>query len=374
MIKKRFVYADNAATTRMSDTAVAAMLPYLTKEYGNASQPYSLARAPKKALREARKTIASCINAEPDEIYFTSCGTESDNWVIHTAIAQRWDIITSSIEHHAILNACKVAEATGRTVTYLPVSASGKVSPEQLQEQLHQSPAKLVSVMMSNNEIGTIEPIKQLAEVAHNNGAFFHTDAVQSMGHIPIDVKELKVDFLSASGHKFNGPKGIGFLYIKRGVEIPPFIYGGAQESGMRAGTENVASIVAMATALKENCGNLIANMSYVRMLEERLLVALQPLGCKVNDDSEHVPGNLSISFDGFSGEALLHRLDLLGISVSTGSACDSKNTQISHVLKAIGLPDTLALGTIRISLSKDNTEDDIDYIAECLQRIVRKQ
>lgn len=373
MIKKRFVYADNAATTRMSEAAVQAMLPYLTKEYGNVSQPYSLARAPKKAIKEARKTIASCINAEPDEIYFTSCGTESDNWVIHAAIAQRWNIITSSIEHHAILNACKVAEASGRTVAYIPVSTSGKVSSAQLQVQLLENPAKLVSVMMSNNEIGTIEPIKQLTEVAHNHGALFHTDAVQSMGHIPIDVKELNVDFLSASGHKFNGPKGIGFLYIKRGIEIPPFIYGGAQESGIRAGTENVASIVAMATALKENCDNLKGNMEHVRMLEKRLLEALQPLGCKVNDNSEHVPGNLSISFEGYSGEVMLHRLDLLGISVSTGSACDSKNTQISHVLKAIGLPKALALGTIRISLSKDNTKDDIDYIAECLQRIVKR-
>ena len=371
---KQFIYADNAATTKLEKTALAAMLPWLSDEYGNASQPYSFARAPKKALAAARQVIATAINAEPDEIYFTSGGTESDNWAIKGSAfsdADKRATITSSIEHHAILHACEAIERLGYPVAYLSPNEKGVVSPETL-EAIITTKTRLVSVMFSNNEIGTIEPIQELAQVAHKYGAVFHTDAVQAVGHVSIDVQELGVDMLSASAHKFNGPKGVGFLYIRKGIEIAPFNDGGAQESGQRAGTENIASIVGMAEALKTNYDHIVENKRHLASLEQELLNGISDLDFIRNGAENHIPGNISLSFKSADGEAILHRLDLMGICISTGSACDSNNTQISHVVKAIRVPQEYAAGTIRISLGKDNTKEEVAFIAASLVKILR--
>lgn len=373
---KRLIYADNAATTKLDIDAFEAMKPYLLDEYGNASQPYSFSRSPKKALQEARRIIASCINAEPDEIYFTSGGTESDNWAIKcTAFSSKKHgaIITSAFEHHAVLRACEFVETMGYPVVYLSPNSNGCITTDTL-ESVITSQTLLVSVMMSNNEIGTIQPIKRLAEVAHRNGAIFHTDAVQCVGHLPIDVKDLDVDMLSASAHKFNGPKGIGFLYIKKGIQILPLLNGGSQESEKRAGTENIASIVGMAVALQKNCTELSNNAKHISELENALLSSLNDEGIvfQRNGYGEMIPGNLSLSFPGFEGEAILHRLDLMGIQISTGSACDSVNTQISHVLQAIQVDEKVAMGTIRISLGKDNTVEDVISISKALSKIIK--
>lgn len=373
---KQFIYADNAATTKLDIDAFEAMKPFLLDEYGNASQPYSFARKPKQALKEARDIIAHCINAEPDEIYFTSGGTESDNWAIKGVAfsdPKKHSIITSQIEHHAVLKACSDIENLGYPVVYLPVTKNGVVTTEALGSIITPD-TRLVSVMLANNEIGTIEPIKELCEIAHKNGALFHTDAVQAIGHIQIDVKELGVDMLSASAHKFNGPKGIGFLYIKKGTPISSYASGGAQEFGMRAGTENIASIVGMSIALKKNCDSLNVNASYILNLERILLNELTNANVNyIRNGRNTLPGNTSLSFPELEGEMIMHRLDLMKIQVSTGSACDSVNTQISHVLKAIGLSNDVAKGTIRISLGNNNTEEEVKLIAEALIKITRK-
>lgn len=372
---KRFIYADNAATTKLDSDALDAMLPWLQDGYGNASQPYSFARKPRKALAEARTTIASCIGAEPEEIYFTSGGTESDNWAIKSVAGTdgRTEIITSQIEHHAILNACKAVERQGLTVKYLPVDTKGIILPGALSNYVSAT-TKQVSVMLVNNEIGTVQPIKELATIAHSHGAIFHTDAVQAVGHIPIDVKQLGVDLLSASGHKFNGPKGIGFLYIRKGTKIHSYADGGAQEFGMRAGTENIASIVGMAVALKKNCERMQETAAQLRKLEEIFTATLKETNIDFirNGAEEHVPGNISISIRNASGEMLLHRLDLKGICISTGSACDSVNTQISHVIRAIGVSEEYAKGTIRISLGRDNIESDAIAIANAIAGVLK--
>ena len=374
-MKKR-IYADNAATTKLDTDAFEAMKPFLTEEYGNASQPYSFARAAKKAISEAREIIAACIGAEPEEIYFTSGGTESDNWAIKgTAFSNELKLatITSQIEHHAVLNACESIERLGYPVVYLPVSNEGIVQPELLNRYIDDRTG-LVSVMLVNNEIGTIEPIAELARIAHKHGALFHTDAVQAVGHIPIDVKALGVDMLSASAHKFNGMKGSGFLYIRKDADICSYVDGGAQESGKRAGTENVAAIVAMAVALRKNCEHMEVNAQKLCKLEEILLAGLSSAGIdyRRNGSSNRVPGNVNISIKGVDGEMLLHRLDLKGICISTGSACDSVNTRVSHVVEAIGVPDEYANGTIRISFGTDNDEDDAAAIAKTLIEIIR--
>ena len=352
------------------------MKPFLTEEYGNASQPYLFSRKPKVALKQARETIASCINADPEEIYFTSGGTESDNWALKGTMYVNGDhrgLITSQVEHHAILHSAAAIERMGYPVTYLPVDSKCTVLPIALKDVITDN-TKLVSVMLSNNEVGTIQPIRELADIAHANKALFHTDAVQAVGHIKIDVKELDVDMLSASAHKFNGPKGIGFLYLRKGTNLLPFNDGGAQESGMRAGTENIASIVGMATALKINCDLLDCHQEYLTSLEAELLKGLRQGGLdfRQNGFSNHVPGNVSLSFRSADGEMLLHRLDLMGICVSTGSACDSKNTQISHVLKAMRIPEEYARGTIRISLGKDNTLEEVHTIVNSIQKILK--
>lgn len=372
---KRFVYADNAATTQLDKDAFEEMKPYLLEEYGNASQPYSFSRKAKLGLKEARKTIASCLNASPEEIFFTSGGTESDNWALKgvSSYDKTRAIITSEIEHHAILNTSAAIEKMGCPVVYLAPTEEGVITTDVL-KALISSNTKLVSVMSANNEVGTIQPIKELCDVAHKYGALFHTDAVQSVGHIKIDVKHLGIDMLSASAHKFNGPKGIGFLYIKNGTQINPYMSGGSQESGLRAGTENVASIVGMATALKKNIEQISFNTTYIKELEHQLLTKLRKIkgiDYKKNGGENTIPGNISLSFRGQDGEMLLHRLDLRGICVSTGSACDSVNTHTSHVLQAINLDKSYINGTIRISLGKHNTIEDVDYIVEEIKKII---
>ena len=372
----KMIYADNAATTKLDIDAFEAMKPYLLEEYGNASQAYSFARKPKQALKEARSIIAQCINAEPEEIYFTSGGTESDNWAIKGMLlgdVEKRSIITSKIEHHAILRTCEEIEKLGCPVAYLPVNSEGMVAIETL-ESIITPATRLVSIMLANNEIGTIEPIKDLCEVAHKYGAFFHTDAVQAVGHIQINVKTLGVDMLSASAHKFNGPKGVGFLYVKKGTPISQYANGGAQEFGLRAGTENVASIVGMAVALKKNCDTLEGNAKYIEQLELKLIDYLSKaeLDFVRNGAVQHIPGNISLSFREADGEALLHRLDLMGICVSTGAACDTVNTQISHVLNAINVEKAYARGTIRVSLSANNTEEEISRISQCIIKILK--
>lgn len=371
------VYADHAATTQLDTDAFEAMKPFLLNDFGNASQAYSFARTAKAALKSARATIAKCINAEPEEIYFTSGGTESDNWAIKSIASVFGDYratITSQIEHHAILHACRAVERMGFPVVYLPVDSQGVVWPDVLSEYIDDS-TKLVSIMYANNEIGTIQPIKELCKLAHSKGALFHTDAVQAVGHIPVDVKELNVDLLSASAHKFNGPKGIGFMYIKKGTEIFPYADGGAQEFGLRAGTENVASIAAMAVALEKNYTRMEAMNSHLIKLEKFLISSLKEAEVDFirNGSGNRIPGNISLSFRGAAGEMLLHRLDLMGISVSTGSACDSNNTQLSHVLEAVRVSEEYAQGTIRISLGYENTEDEVAHIAASLIKILKR-
>lgn len=325
---------------------------------------------PKKALAEARALIASCIGAQPEEIFFTSGGTESDNWAIKGLLqyGDFRDTITSQIEHHAILQACQAIERLGYPVTYLPVNQQGGVTSEALSRIITDN-TKLVSVMMANNEIGTVEPIEELARIAHAHGALIHTDAVQAVGHIPIDVNALGVDLLSASAHKFNGPKGIGFLYIRRGTSIHPFADGGAQEFGMRAGTENVAAIVGMSVALKKNCDHMVEIGARLHKLEQVFLGTLQQAGIDFvrNGSENRVPGNISISIRGASGEMLLHRLDLKGIAISTGSACDSVNPQVSHVIQAIGVPNEYAEGTIRVSFGRDNQVEEARDVANAI-------
>lgn len=373
---KRMVYADNAATTQLDIDAFEAMKPFLLTDYGNASQPYSFARSAKKALKDSRETIAKCIGAVPEEIYFTSGGTESNNWVIKSSALsdpQKRPMVTSQIEHHALLHSCAAIEQWGYPVVYLTVNSYGEVSVDKLQEALSNN-TRLVSIMFSNNEIGTIQPIKELAEISRSSGALFHTDAVQAVGHVKIDVRKLGVDFLSASAHKFNGPKGTGFLYIRKGVGLLPYADGGKQEYGLRAGTENVAGIVGMAVALEKNCKEVDAHTEHLRELETRLLAQLGGhIDYIRNGGANRIPGNISLSFRNIEGEALLHRLDLMRICVSTGSACDSVNTQISHVLNAISLDESYARGTIRISLGKHNTVDEVDTIARALIKIIDK-
>lgn len=368
------IYADNAATTKLDMDAFEAMKPFLLEEYGNASQPYSFASSAKRAIKKARETIANCIGAFPDEIYFTSGGTESDNWAIKEGSINGGKIITSRIEHHAVLNSCKRIEEQGKEVIYLPVNRKGYIEKNDLVEVLGDD-TSLVSIMFANNEIGSIQEIKELASVTHGYGTLFHTDAVQAIGHVEIDVHKMGVDFLSASAHKFNGPKGIGFLYAKRGTNLGSYLDGGSQENGFRAGTENVASIVGMAEALKNNCAFLRENEQKILNLEKMLIRKLEEKEIDFirNGGANRLPGVINLSFKGLEGEVLLHRLDLQGICISTGAACDGRRTKISHVIEAIGIPKEYAEGTIRISIGKDNSEQEIEIIADTMIEIVRE-
>lgn len=339
--------------------------------------PQAFTRGQKKtreAVWTARETIARCIGAEsPEEIFFTSGGTESDNWVIKGSDG---DLMVSAYEHHAVLNAAASEESRGRKVVYVRPKVGGYLMPETLTKRWEEG-IGLVSVMMANNEIGTINPIKLLAEFAHKRGALFHTDAVQAVGHIPIDVRDLGVDFLSASAHKFNGPKGIGFLFIRKGLKLKQLIHGGQQEAGLRAGTENVASIVGMAAALKSNCDQMERNSAHLDALADRLKEGLESVADQIvypgSGVCDQLPGFVSVSFPGHPAEGLMHMLDLKGIAVSTGAACDSKNTQISHVLKAINAPRAIAESTIRISLGPENTRQDVDEILTALKILLRR-
>lgn len=370
---KHIVYADNAATTKLDPDAFEAMVPYLTNEYGNPSQKYAFSRNPRQALAEARATIAECIGAKPEEVFFTSGGTESDNWVIKASAfsdPEKRATITSAFEHHAVLHACVAIERLGYPVAYIWPTSEGVVTPDILKSCITPK-TRLVSIMFANNEIGTIQPVQELSRVAHEYGASFHTDAVQAVGHVPINVKKLGVDYLSASAHKFNGPRGIGFLFIRESCDLPPLFDGGAQEKKKRAGTENVAAAVAMAVALKNNCTQMEENAKRIASMAEVLVGRLTEEGVSfvINGDGVRLPGLISISFRGKDGEAILHRMDLHGICISTGSACNSQNTELSHVLQAIRLDEDLAKGTIRVSLGKDNTLDDVYRIVSSLKK-----
>lgn len=379
---KPIVYADNAATTKLKVEALEAMKPYLLEEYGNPSQPYSFSRSVKKALKEAREIIADCVNASPEEIYFTSGGTESDNWAIKGGaftFDPKCRVITSAIEHHAILKSCEFLEGRGYSVAYLPVSAEGEILPQTLSSVITKE-TKLVSIIFANNEIGTIQPIQELAEIAHRNGAVFHTDAVQALGHINVDVKALNIDMLSASAHKFGGPKGVGFLYVKNGTNLVSYLSGGSQESSRRAGTQNVAAIVGMAAALQCSANDIVALQKLYA--EERFFIAkLQTAGFVIDRDfmwngnhneTKHLPGVISLSFKGKDGEAIMHRLDLKGIMISTGAACDSVNTQVSHVIQAINVPTDYAKGTIRISFNHESSHADVEKVANTLLDVLK--
>lgn len=372
---KQCVYADHAATTELDIVAFEAMKLFLLNEYGNPSQPYSFSRKPKRALREAREIIASCIGALPEEIFFTSGGTESDNWAIKGTTllnSEKQAVITSSFEHHAILRSCDAIERQGYPVAYVQPTNTGYITSDLIHNYITNK-TYLVSVMLVNNEIGTVQPIKELCSIAHSHGALFHTDAVQAVGHIPLAVHDLDVDILSASAHKFNGPKGVGFLYIKKGTKVYSYIDGGAQESNLRAGTENVAGIVGMATALKQNCEHLQENIQWLKTLESEFISRLDKSGIDYirNGGESRLPGLISLSFPNADGEAILHRMDLSGIYISTGSACNSIRTEISHVLRSIQLADKYATGTIRISFGKTNTLHDVETIYQAIKKII---
>lgn len=377
-MSKTLIYADHAATTALSPSAYAAMQPWLQEKYGNPSTLYSFAREPRKAIDDAREIIATCVGAKPEEIFFTSGGTEADNWALLGTAFQRYDwkgrIITSSIEHHAIMNTCDFLKRMGYQIDYLPVDKYGIVDINTLKSHLRND-VNLVSIMFANNEIGTIQPIQSLAKIVHQHKGYFHTDAVQAVGHVSINVKELNVDMLSASAHKFNGPKGIGFLYVQEGISIEPLIHGGSQESGKRAGTENIAGIVGMAVALREHYEQLEEEKRYLQELADILLSELRcyQLDFIVNGSENRIPGSLSLSFPNVEGELLLHRLDLMGSAVATGSACDSMSTILSHVIRAIKVPDEYAYGTIRITLGMDNSVEQMKILAGQINKIINQ-
>ena len=374
----KIIYVDNAATTAILPEVFEAMEPFLENHFGNASSIYSIGRFAKQELEKSRKIIANCINAEPDEIFFTSCGTESDNWALKSSVkfSGNEHIITSQIEHHAILNSARFLENHGVEVTYLKPDKFGMILPETLESAL-QDNTKLVSIMFANNEIGTIQPIKELASICKKKNIKFHTDAVQAVGHIKIDVKDLGVDMLSASAHKFNGPKGIGFLYVKKGTNLPAFIHGGAQEKNKRGGTENIASIVGMAKALEINTNNLESNQAKLKNMQKNLidniLLIEETILTGHTNLSLRIPGSASFCFKGIEGESILLNLDALGICASSGSACTSGSLDPSHVLLSIGLSHEVAHGSLRISLGINNTMQDIDYIISVLPPIVKK-
>ena len=375
----RTVYADNAATTAVSPQVLEAMLPYYKEVYGNPSSLYSVGKKAKAALEEARETVAACLGAGAGEIYFTSCGTESDNWAIkgaaHAMRKKGKDhIITSAFEHHAVLHTCQALEKEGFTVTYLPVHENGIVRPEELEAAITDKTG-LVTIMYANNEIGTIQPIPEIGAICKKHGVWFHTDAVQAVGNVHIHVKEQNIDMLSLSGHKFHAPKGVGALYIRRGIAIPNLLDGGAQERGKRGGTENVAQIVGLAAGLKEACATIDQRVARLSPLRDKLMDGLLKIDrCRVNGDREHrLPGNVSMCFQGVEGESLLLMLDLKGISASSGSACTSGSLDPSHVLLSIGLPHEVAHGSLRLSFGDYNTEEDIDYILEVLPPIIQR-
>ena len=373
-----FVYADNAATTSVSKTALDAMMPYLTTLYGNPSSLYSFAQKAKEALEDARKTVADIIGAEPKEIYFTSGGSEADNQAIESmakfgALKGKKHLISTKFEHHAVLHTLKQLEKQGFEVTLLDVHEDGVVRLEDVEAAIREDTA-LVTVMFANNEIGTVQPIKEIGALCRSKGIPFHTDAVQAAGHMPINVKEMNIDLLSMSGHKFHAPKGVGVLYAKKGMPLFNIIEGGAQERGKRAGTENIPGIVALAAALKESVDNMEANTAKIIPMRDKLFAELSKIPhSKINGSLEHhVPGTVNMCFEGIEGESLLLLLDANGVCASSGSACTSGSLDPSHVLLAIGRVHDVAHGSLRLSLCEYNTEEEVDHILKVVPEVVQ--
>ena len=388
-MEKRFVYADNAATTPLSEIAFNAMKPWLTEHYGNPSSLYRMGREAKEAINEARKVVGKCLNAAmpvnekndyaPGEILFTGGGSQADNLAIRgfmhgPSSKGRKHIITSKIEHHAVLYTCEALEKEGYRVTYLNVVKEGHVDLEQLKNELSEDTA-LVSVMAANNEIGTIQPLKQISELAHSVGAKFHTDAVQAVGHMHIDVQEMGIDMLSLAGHKFRGPRGTGVLYVKNGIQLEPLVYGGGQERGLVSGTENTAGFIGLAAAMQDACEHLDEKMGYVKKLTDKLVKGIMeniPYSHYTGDPVNRLPGTASFVFEAIEGEGLILRLDNAGVCGSTGSACSTGSLDPSHVLMAIGLPHEIAHGSLRLTLGEQNTEEDVDYVIETVTDVVK--
>lgn len=388
-MEKRFVYADNAATTPLSEIAFNAMKPWLTEHYGNPSSLYRMGREAKEAINEARRVVAKCLNAAmpvnekndyaPGEILFTGGGSQADNLAIRgfmhgPSSKGRKHIITSKIEHHAVLYTCEALEKEGYRVTYLNVDKEGRVDLEQLKNELSEDTA-LVSVMAANNEIGTIQPLKQISELAHSVGAKFHTDAVQAVGHMHIDVQEMGIDMLSLAGHKFRGPRGTGVLYVKNGIQLEPLVYGGGQERGLVSGTENTAGFIGLAAAMQDACEHLDEKMGYVKKLTDKLVKGIMeniPYSHYTGDPVNRLPGTASFVFEAIEGEGLILRLDNAGVCGSTGSACSTGSLDPSHVLMAIGLPHEIAHGSLRLTLGEQNTEEDVDYVIETVTDVVK--
>lgn len=372
------VYVDNAATTKTSRTAIDAMLPYMNKIYGNPSSLHSVGQAAADALRKAREEAAEVLGCEPNEITFTSGGSEADNQALVSAAAigsrkGKKHIISTAFEHHAILHTLKKLEKEGFEVTLLDVHENGMVSAQQVADAIREDTC-LVSVMYANNEIGSIQPIAEIGAVCKEKGVIFHTDAVQAVGHVHINVKEENIDMLSLSAHKFHGPKGVGLLYARKGVRLTNIIEGGAQERGKRAGTENIPGIVGMVAALKEANANIDANAEKVSALRDRLIEGLEkiPHSALNGDRTKRLPGNVSFCFEGIEGESLLLLLDAKGICASSGSACTSGSLDPSHVLLAIGRPHEVAHGSLRLTLSEENTQEEVDYIIEETTKVVK--
>ena len=371
------VYADNAATTKISDSALKAMMPLFKEDYGNPSSLHSIGQKAKEYLEKARADIAECINAEPSTIYFTSGGSEADNQALRSAAYMgkkkgKTHIISSKFEHHAILHTLNALEKEGFTVTLLDVYSNGIVKPEDVKNAITDETC-LVTIMTANNEIGTIQPIKEIGAICREKGVLFHTDAVQAAGHIPLDVKDMNVDMLSISGHKFHGPKGVGALYVRKGIILTNIIFGGAQERKKRAGTENVPAIVGMATALKDAVANMEKTSEYVTNLRDKMIAGLKDIPkSRINGDLQHhLPGTLNMCFEGIEGEGILLWLDQKGIEASSGSACTSGSLDPSHVLLAIGVPVEVAHGSLRLSISEYNTEEEIDHIIKTVPQVV---
>lgn len=376
-MEKKLIYMDNAATTPVKPEVLEAMLPYFTEKFGNPSSIYSISSETKKAITDAREVIARTINTTPENIYFTAGGSESDNWALKAAAdayeSKGKHIITTKIEHHAILHTCEYLEKKGFEVTYLDVDENGFVKPDELRAAIRPDTI-LISVMFANNEIGTIEPVAEIGEIAHEHGVLFHTDAVQAYTQVPIDVEAMNIDMLSASGHKINGPKGIGFLYIRKGVKIRSFVHGGAQERHRRAGTENVAGIIGLAKAAELAAANLKERTEAERKVRDHLISRIEkeiPYAKLNGDRTKRLPNNVNFSFRFIEGESMLILLDGKGICASSGSACTSGSLDPSHVLLAIGLPHEIAHGSLRLTISDDTTMEDADFVVDNLKEIV---
>ncbi|MCI6256338.1 MAG: cysteine desulfurase NifS [Clostridiales bacterium] len=372
-----YVYADNAATTAMSDAAVRAMLPYYKEIYGNPSSLHSVGQRAAEALADARARVAACLGARPEEIYFTSGGSEADNQAIRSAALlgarkNKRHLISTAIEHHAVLHTLKKLEREGFEVTLLDVGPQGIVAPEAVAAAIREDTA-LVTVMYANNEVGTIQPIAEIGAVCRERGVPFHTDAVQAVGHLPIRVEEQNIDMLSLSAHKFHGPKGVGALYCRKGLTLLPFVEGGTQERGRRAGTENLAGIAGMTAALEEATSHLEENAAYVSGLRDKLIDGLSKIPhSRLNGDRDRrLPGNVNFCFEGIEGESLLLLLDAKGVAASSGSACTSGSLDPSHVLLALGLPHEVAHGSLRLTLSEYNTPEEVDHILSVVPGVV---